>query len=473
MFCPQCGSKQPDAAQFCSQCGAALATPTAPAEPATDAAEVTAEMTEPATVMPEAEAAAEAPASEADAGGESEATTTAPTPAPAPGAAAETAAGTTPVPEPIPDAGTTTADTGTPSTSERPKRKSHRTAIIAGAIAAALVCGGGIGGFMWWQGEQARIAEEARAEAEAQAAYEAAHQTYPVAIKIQCDGLDTSTGTKIPLHVTGTDFEGNEFDETFYTDQNGTGVELMRGEYMFEVPASPIAADGTIYDVDAPGASGLGGTVHDGGSFETQNMLMLNPIPAEEVTDEEIDAAYDAAVEGGCENADGLRDAAIARRDEAVERQSSGSFEAASFSFSIPEQWIGRVDVTIDGDTATITPSDQPNHELCTLEIYEGQLNAGDISASTLIACDLGGDRSVTIHIPNYCYIIPQALASNSTNPDDFYTQAEAEELIDLQTLGAHTYDEAVEAWDSNPVTGITGAVNPMFDFFSSSVTAK
>ena len=237
--------------------------------------------------------------------------------------------------------------------------------------------------------------------------------------------------------------------------------------------ATPIAADGTIYDADAETAHNLSGAVHDDGSFETQNFIMLNPIPTEEVTDEQIDAAYDMAVEGGCKNADELRDAAIARRDEAVEQQNSGTFEAASYRFAIPEQWIGRVDVNIDDDTVTITPSDQPDHELCTLEVYEGQLNTGDIAAPTLIACDLGGDRSVTIHIPNYCYIIPNALDSNSANPDDFYTQAEAEELIDLQTLGAHTYDEAVAAWDSNPGTGITGAVNPMFDFFSGSVTAK
>ena len=467
MFCPQCGSKQPDGAQFCSQCGAALVTSAAQVEP--EAAETAAEKTEP--VAEAAPAAATMPASTPEVAGEPEAEATiaavAPGAAPAATPAAETATAET-APSSTPD---------TAPTPEHPKRKSHRTAIIAGAIAAALVCGGGFGGFMWWQGEQARIAEEARTEAEAKAAYEAAHQTYPITGIIQCEGLDTTTGTRIPLHVTGTDFEGNEFDETFYTSQDCTDVELMRGDYTFTIAASPIAADGTIYDVDAANAVPLSGTVHDDGSFETQNFIMLNPIPAEEVTDEEIDAAYDAAVEGGCENADELRDAAIARRDEAVERQNSGSFEAASYRFTIPDQWIGRVDVAIDGDTVTITPIDQPNHELCTLEaIDEDSLDSvGDISASTLIACHLDNGGSVTIHIPNYCYIIPQALASNSTNPDDFFTQAEAEELIDLQTLGTCTYDDAVEAWDNNPGTGIStnDAVAPLFSFFSSSVTAK
>ena len=373
-------------------------------------------------------------------------------------------------------AGSTAANapaTSTP-TPEKPKRKSHRTAIIAGTIAAALVCGGGVGGVIWWQGEQARIAEEARIAAEEQAAYEAAHQKYPIQLTIQCEGLDTATGTMIPLHVTGTDFEGNEVDELFFTDQNSTDVELMQGDYVFEVPASPIAADGTIYDVAAPTASGLGGAVHEDGTFETQNVLILEPIDAVDVTDEQIEAAYDMAVQGGCENADELRDAAIARRDEAVEQLESGSFEAASYRFSIPEQWIGRVNVAIDGDTVTIAPNDQPDHELCTLEVIDGgRTSAGDISKATVEVCDLGDGRTVIASVPNYCYLIPYALDSNSTDPSDFYTQDEANELVDLQTLGASTYDDALAAWDNNPGVGLTNASDALFQHFSQSVSVR
>lgn len=437
MFCPQCGSKQPDDAQFCAQCGAPLS-----------------------AVNDAGEAAEAAPT-----GGAKSA-----------GAAAETAAAPTPAESPEPEAAPASpaAPAATsPAPAEKPKRKSHRTAIIAGAVAAALVCGGGIGGFMWWQGEQERIAEEARVEAEQKAAYEAAHQTYPITLEIQCDGLDTSTGTKIPLHVTGTDFEDNAVDELFFTDQNATGVELMRGDYTFEIAASPIAADGTIYDVSASGASGLGGRVDDDGSFLTQNALWLDPIDAADVTDDEIEAAYDMAVQGGCENADELRDAAYARRDEALAKDALGAYEAASYSFTIPEQWIGRVEVTIDGDTVTITPSGQPDHVLCELEVIQGELHsAGDISVATQAVCDLG-DRTVVAQVRNYCYIIPQALDSNSTNPDDFYTLDEAEELVSLETLGAYTYDDALSGWESNPGVGITGASNALFDYLKQSVTAK
>lgn len=427
MFCPQCGSKQPDDAQFCAQCGAPLDT----AQDAGDASEPQV-ASEPAE-SPEPEAA----------------------PAESDAAASTAPAATSPAP------------------AEKPKRKSHRTAIIAGAVAAALVCGGGIGGFVWWQGEQARIAEEARVEAEQKAAYEAAHQTYPITLEIQCDGLDTSTGTKIPLHVTGTDFEGNAVDELFFTDQNAAGVELMRGDYTFDIPASPIAADGTIYDVSASGAGSLGGRVDDDGTFLVQNALWLDPIDAADVTDDEIEAAYDMAVQGGCENADELRDAAYARRDEALAKDALGAYEAASYSFTIPEQWIGRVEVAIDGDDVTITPSDQPDHVLCELEVIQGEFhNAGDIANATQPVCDLG-DRTVTARVTNYCYIIPQALDSNSTNPDDFYTQDEAEELVSLETLGAYTYDDALSGWESNPGVGITGASSALFDYLKQSVTAK
>ena len=470
MFCPQCGSKQPDDAQFCAQCGAPLsavndagetaeAAPTGGAESAGAAAETAAAPTPAESPEPEAASAPVAEtvvmpaAAAADAAGE-----------PDPAAAAEATE-----PEAAPASPAAPAATS-PAPAEKPKRKSHRTAIIAGAVAAALVCGGGIGGFMWWQGEQERIAEEARVEAEQKAAYEAAHQTYPITLEIQCDGLDTSTGTKIPLHVTGTDFEDNAVDELFFTDQNATGVELMRGDYTFEIAASPIAADGTIYDVSASGASGLGGRVDDDGSFLTQNALWLDPIDAADVTDDEIEAAYDMAVQGGCENADELRDAAYARRDEALAKDALGAYEAASYSFTIPEQWIGRVEVTIDGDTVTITPSGQPDHVLCELEVELH--SAGDISVATQAVCDLG-DRTVVAQVRNYCYIIPQALDSNSTNPDDFYTLDEAEELVSLETLGAYTYDDALSGWESNPGVGITGASNALFDYLKQSVTAK
>ncbi len=433
MFCPQCGSKQPDDAQFCAQCGA-------PMSAVNDAGEANG-AGEP-QVAPEP---AESPEPEA---------------APAESEAAASAAPEEPA-------------TPSPAPTEKPKRKSHRTAIIAGAVAAALVCGGGIGGFMWWQGEQARIAEEARVAAEEKAAYEAAHQTYPITLEIQCDSLDTSTGTKIPLHVTGTDFEGNAVDELFFTDQNATGVELMRGDYTFEIAASPIAADGTIYDVSASGAGSLGGRVDDDGTFLAQNALWLDPIDAADVTDDEIDAAYDMAVQGGCEHADELRDAAYARRDEALAKDALGAYEAASYSFTIPEQWIGRVEVAIDGDDVTITPSGQPDHVLCELEVIQGEFhNAGDIANATQPVCDLG-DRTVTARVTNYCYIIPQALDSNSTNPDDFYTLDEAEELVGLETLDAYTYDDALSAWESNPGVGITGASSALFDYLKQSVTAK
>lgn len=433
MFCPQCGSKQPDDAQFCAQCGA-------PMSAVNDAGEANG-AGEP-QVAPEP---AESPEPEA---------------APAESEAAASAAPEEPA-------------TPSPAPTEKPKRKSHRTAIIAGAVVAALVCGGGIGGFMWWQGEQARIAEEARVAAEEKAAYEAAHQTYPITLEIQCDSLDTSTGTKIPLHVTGTDFEGNAVDELFFTDQNATGVELMRGDYTFEIAASPIAADGTIYDVSASGAGSLGGRVDDDGTFLAQNALWLDPIDAADVTDDEIDAAYDMAVQGGCEHADELRDAAYARRDEALAKDALGAYEAASYSFTIPEQWIGRVEVAIDGDDVTITPSGQPDHVLCELEVIQGEFhNAGDIANATQPVCDLG-DRTVTARVTNYCYIIPQALDSNSTNPDDFYTLDEAEELVGLETLDAYTYDDALSAWESNPGVGITGASSALFDYLKQSVTAK
>lgn len=118
-------------------------------------------------------------------------------------------------------------------------RKTHgkRVAVI---LACVIVACGIVGG-LWYKSTL-----DAK-----QAAWDAAHAERSVAITIVAPNYDDSTATPIPLHVAGFDLDGNQVDETVYVNSQGDGLSLVPGEYQVSVEASPILADGTIYDVPA------------------------------------------------------------------------------------------------------------------------------------------------------------------------------------------------------------------------------
>lgn len=140
-------------------------------------------------------------------------------------------------------------------------------------------------------------------------------------------GLDTETGTKIPLQVVGQDANGMDYDYRYFVDNNG--MMLPEGTYTISVAASPIAQDGTMYDiagakiesrVDAAGLDGQGGLD-----------ISLDACSPSGVTDEQLDEAYRAALEGGAkdaETADVLKNAATKKRDEAVAAEEKAKKEA-------------------------------------------------------------------------------------------------------------------------------------------------
>lgn len=58
-------------------------------------------------------------------------------------------------------------------------------------------------------------------------------------------GWDTSSGaSKLPVHVTGTDLDGNDVDEVAYVDSAGDGISLVQGDYTLSVAASPLGSGG-------------------------------------------------------------------------------------------------------------------------------------------------------------------------------------------------------------------------------------
>ena len=116
-----------------------------------------------------------------------------------------------------------------------PKR---RNLMVAGVVAVALVAGGA--GYAAWNGYQQEQAAAVAANA---------HTMMSVQIGVHAAGLDCSTGSKIPVQVSGQDADGSSVSETLYVDEHGRGIKLLPGDYTLSIAASPIAADGTIYTV--------------------------------------------------------------------------------------------------------------------------------------------------------------------------------------------------------------------------------
>ena len=180
-------------------------------------------------------------------------------------------------------------------TDELAKKKRTKIWVAIIVIAAVVI---GYGGASWYLSAQAS-------------------KTYNVPLVVNAKGLDTETGTKIPIHATGQDSEGNNVDSVFYGGSNSSDIALKPGDYTLAIEASPIAEDGTIYDTKDAATKV---SIAKDGKAEIEKEITIEPIPAEEVTDEQIDAAYNAAKDSGIDASqlDELKEKAQKRKDDAV-----------------------------------------------------------------------------------------------------------------------------------------------------------
>lgn len=322
-----------------------------------------------------------------------------------------------------------------------PKR---RNLMAAGVVAVALVAGGA--GYAAWNGYQQEQAAVVAANA---------HTMMSVQIGVHAAGLNCSTGSKIPVQVSGQDSDGSSVSETLYVDEHGRGIKLLPGDYTLSIAGSPIAADGTTYTV--PTTKTQVTVKSDGQDLSAQATFKFKVPSADTVTDDQIDAAAKYAEEGGASSAATakvLQQAATARRDAAVNAVSAQKAQAARdadarhkatdlYQLDIPVEWYGKVETWQNGSTLCIYLAGDSNTPIVTLvAVREGESFTPDEGDTVLGAANLGNGYTVYASGPVYPYVVPQTINGQTQNSVSTYPMDTAIELVELTTGNRYTYSQ-------------------------------
>lgn len=320
------------------------------------------------------------------------------------------------------------------------------------AIGLAVVLALGVAGFGGY---------ELYLQREAQASQQAAASVQDVTIAVNVAGLSTSSseaygavGSKIPVQVSGQDANGSIVDQIAYMDEKGQGIRLMPGDYTLTVAASPIAVDGTIYQV--PDTKLQLKVIAGTSDYTKAGSFDFVAASAADVTDGAIKDAYKYASEGGAPSdavAQILRDVATARRDTARDAASKQQAELQkeaddlhkatnSYSLDLPRSWYGRVQTAQNGNDLYVYQADT-NALVCQLSVQKDGTAAPSSGTAVLATASLGNGASVVVSGPVYAQLLPQISAGKaSRDAVKGLTDKQIEELVLLQTGMSYSYEE-------------------------------
>lgn len=373
------------------------------------------------------------------------------------GAALADGAQTMPVAEPA----VAPAPVGSPAPGKKPKKG----VVIAIVCTAILVVSGG-GGLAYHLYQQ---------HVQEQEQYESAHSKHALVVSVKAEGWDTDNGaSRVPARVKGKTIDGKKIDKVEYVDSDGSGIKLIQGKYTLKAAGSPIAADGTIYQVPCTKAEltfddvfAKGEKIDLGELAEQDAILDFTPIDAAEVTNDEINDAVTLAMAykgKDAPNVDALQHAATNRRDTAVAAKKAAEEEAArqaeeqrkaaarhieaqTFSVDLPEYWDGRVTVEVDGDTITVRSKLYPSRVVIALiGSANPDRNMGDVAGGAIKIVPLSDNFFVRLGRTRWSYVAADEAHSKkyfgSSHYSDSVSEEEATELTDLQSLGTVSYSK-------------------------------
>lgn len=325
MFCSKCGARLEDDAAFCTECGARVmrdpsaTQPLAPGQVPSPTLDQT---------QPVSRAAAQAPHA----------------PAVIP-------------PAPV-DPASRRRD---PRPTRHDARESKEHLVVAAGLVGVLIIGGMAGYFfgVHLPAQKAPATQATQTESDAAATTPLPDRSdHAVKISVKAEGWDTDAGaSKLPVHVEGSDIDGNAVSTTAFVDSYGVGIVLKQGKYELSVPASPLGAKGELWSPKSSKATiTLGGSLREGEGVDVGETVVINlgsPLSAADVTDDAVELAARYAQDGGCASAaaaQALVRAATASRDEAKRQKrdselargtytADNAYSCDDFSFSVPDEW--------------------------------------------------------------------------------------------------------------------------------------
>lgn len=351
---------------------------------------------------------------------------------------------------------------------QAPTKKPKKGVVIAIVCAAVIVFGGG-GGLAHHLYQQ---------HVQEQEQYESAHSKHALVVSVKAEGWDTDNGaSRVPVRVKGKTVDGKKVDKVEYVASDGSGIKLIQGKYTLKAEGSPIAADGTIYQVPCTNAEltlddafAKGEKIDLAELAEQDSVLNFTPIDAVDVTDDKINNAVTLAMAykgKDAPNVDALQHAATNRRDTAVAAKKAAEEEAArqaeeqrkaaarhieaqTFSVDLPEYWDGRVTAKVEGDSICLYSTAYPDKHIGSLTGYDHEAQvAGDVSGSLVKDINLGSGRYVEIWIRRWAYEAAMSHLSKFSSSSSICSDDAARETLDLQSLGAVSFDTIVSEMKS------------------------
>lgn len=350
------------------------------------------------------------------------------------------------------------APVDSPAPSKKPKK-----GIVIAIVCAAVIVVGGSGGLAYHLYQQ---------HVQEQEQYESAHSKHALVVSVKAEEWNTDNGaSRVPVRVKGKTVDGKKVDKVEYVASDGSGIKLIQGKYTLKAAGSPIAADGTIYQVPCTKAEltiddafAKGEKIDLAELAEQDSVLDFTPIDAAEVTDDEINDAVTLAMAykgKDAPNVDALQHAATNRRDTAVAAKKAAEEEAArqaeeqrkaaarhieaqTFSVDLPEYWDGRVTVEVDGDTITVRSKLYPSRVV--IAPANPDRNMGDVAGGAIKIVPLSDNFFVRLGRTSWSYVAADEAHSKkyfgSSHYSDSVSEEEATELTDLQSLGTVSYSK-------------------------------